>query len=109
MAAAPFIRSNPFDDYRARPNDRFLIDPDGPDAEWFEIRNDAARVTAFYTGGVNGKSAEDTAIGNLIDASEYTDGALHLYRGPLLPSWSNGIVLIASAEHGIGRFPEVSR
>lgn len=37
-------------------------------------------VLKFHTGSVNGKSPDDTAIGNLLDFSEYHDGVFALRR-----------------------------
>lgn len=61
--------------------DRMLLDEGAPDAERFYITTlRGVRLAAFRTGGVNGKTAEDTAIGNAADLSERSDGPLFLHR-----------------------------
>lgn len=90
-----------------------LLDPGADDATGFEIRvrpegtdEFGTRVVGFTTGGVNGRSARDTAEGNLLHLSEWrcADGyEFVLYTGALLPTYANGAVAIAAAQHGIGR------
>jgi hypothetical protein len=64
--------------------DRLLLDPHAPDAQSYRIYrvegNGLRLVAAFRTGGVNGKSADDTAIGNLADLSEHGGGEHRLFR-----------------------------
>lgn len=92
----------------AYPHSRLLIDPDGPGVEGFIIRNERGGVIAtFATGGVNGKTARDTAIGNLMDASEYIPGRLILSACPVYP-WSNGSVPFAAATGGLGEYIEAA-
>ena len=52
---------------------RMLLDEHAPDALAFDIRpaEGGMRMAAFITGGVNGKTAIETAVGNLMDMSEY--------------------------------------
>lgn len=82
---------------------RILSTGSVPGAKAYEIRGleTGARVVAFVTAGVNGKSADDTAIGNLADASEQTLEALALYSGPALPLYSNGEHMLAAADCGV--------
>jgi hypothetical protein len=77
------------------PLDRLLIDPQAPDREAFSIHRPSSfcATVTFVTGGVNGKSPEDTALGNLADFSEYVPGVWELH-GPTNE-------LLATAEHGI--------
>jgi hypothetical protein len=63
-----------------RPGPRYLIDYTAPDTQWFEVRANGVRLRTFYTGGVNGRSAIDTAIGNVMDESE-TGVELELFTG----------------------------
>lgn len=87
-----------------------LIQP-GPDARTYEIRradgdHPGERVALFATEGVGGKSADETAIGNVIAVSEGDDGTFLLYylpSGTLTLRPSAGIAL-ASAVDGIGRY-----
>jgi hypothetical protein len=83
--------------------ERFLLDPTAPDREAYEIRARGLQVATFVTGGVNGKSADDTAIGNLADASEYHPDELTLRKGGALPTYSNGAKEIAKASGGAYR------
>lgn len=82
---------------------RLLLDPAGPDPATYLLAGPEGKVATFYTGGVNGKSADDTAIGNLLDASEsYEPGPLVLYRGPAAVQLSPAPwVFLAVAEWGI--------
>jgi hypothetical protein len=83
-----------------RPGPRYLIDYMAPDAQWFEVRANGVRLRTFYTGGVNGRSAIDTAIGNVMDESD-TGVELELYTGGLLPTYSNGCTLLGRARAGL--------
>lgn len=87
------------------PRQRLLLDPTGPGAKAYDIRPAGGGMTivAFVTGGVNGNSADDTAIRNLLDVSDYAAGPLELWGGGALPTYLNGATRIATAEAGIGR------
>jgi hypothetical protein len=84
-----------------QPGPRYLIDYTAPDAQWFEVRANGIRIRTFYTGGVNRRSAIETAIGNVMDESEATDAALELFTGGSLPTYHNGATLLGRARAGI--------
>lgn len=86
--------------------DRFLLDPDAADARCYEIRGGVYRTEVFTTGGVNGKSADDTAIGNLLDYTESHDGTFTLYYLPNGPSFVTGREVLARAMGGVQFNPE---
>ncbi len=66
-----------------------------------------APLVRFTTKGVNGKTADDTAIGNLADISDYHGGVFELYEWPCAP-WANGQILLAIAERGCYEVVETS-
>lgn len=79
----------------AYPVSRLLIDPHAPDREGFSIHRAGSFCAAvtFVTGGVNGKTARQTAEGNLADMSEYERGVLELRCcGELLATADGGLV-----------------
>jgi len=84
-----------------QPGPRYLIDYMALDARWFEVRADGVRVRTFYTGGVNRRSAVETAIGNVMDESEATDAVLELFTGGSLPTYHNCATILGRARAGI--------
>lgn len=76
-----------------------------PGARAYEVRpaKGGSRIVAFVTAGVNGKSADDTAIDNLADMSEQVEEELALFVGGALPTYSNGATLLATASGGVIR------
>ena len=74
---------------------RLLLNSAANDAATYVVRNEAGgHALVFYTGGVNGKSRDDTAIGNLADFTETQDGTFTVWRVGLVST------LLATAQHG---------
>lgn len=72
-----------------------IIEADGPDAADYSIvrAHDDSLARRFRTGGVNGKTADESAEANLADWSEYHFGEFLLFRdGLLMASAENGII-----------------
>ena len=91
----------------AYPRSRLLVQEpelfDRRPYEGWDIRpaTGGMRLASGSTVGVNGKSPEDTMIGNLADMSEWADAPLALYMGGSLPTWLNGSRLVAVAYGGV--------
>lgn len=76
-------------------DERLLADPNAPGAIDYEIVDAAFNVAvAFRTGSVNDRTPSDTAIGNLLDYSEYHDGVFAVRR--------KGAKTFAYAHGGVG-------
>jgi hypothetical protein len=77
--------------------------PGTPGAKPYEVRPLAGgmRIVAFITAGVNGHTADATAVRNLADMSEQCAEPLALYVGGALPLYSNGSRRIAQADGGL--------
>lgn len=84
---------------------RLLINPKAPDKQTYKIvavtRGRALTLATFQTGGVNGRTADETAEGNVMDASE-TEGKLELYKLTVKDGRFVD-VLMMTAEYGIGQ------
>ena len=79
---------------------RLLISsPHAPDLATFRVvsLDTGTQVTLFVTGGVNGKSANDTALGNAMDMSEQMDDVLLVYR-----TTGNKHEFVGAARFGLG-------
>jgi hypothetical protein len=70
--------------------------PGTPGAKPYEVR-----PLAGGTAGVNGHTADATAVRNLADMSEQCAEPLALYVGGALPLYSNGSRRIAQADGGL--------
>jgi hypothetical protein len=79
---------------------RLLLNPDAPDAEDWTISKvgwPAESGVRFRTGGVNGRDAKMTAVGNLADISEWgVDVALYNDKGELIATARYGLVRLES-------------
>lgn len=58
-------------------------------------------VAEFATEGADGRSADETAIGNLLDWSQHHDGEFVVY---FVPGHDRGNVALCAAQAGVGRY-----
>ncbi len=75
---------------------RLLTDPKAPNAQAYEIQRNGRMVAWFLTGGVNGKTPDETALANLADWSDQHQGAWSLWK----QGRGSNLIRLAVAEQG---------
>lgn len=71
-----------------------IVEASGPDERTYQIVNEQDQLSrVLRTGGVNGKTADETAEANLAEWSETHTGGFMLFRDGLLVAHAEGGVI----------------